>query len=188
MRKDQFFAGVIGPIIAYLGILSAIYVQRSWWRLTENAISDLGKIGLQYNWLLNVPLVITAALLIYYGIGLLSHLTTKIERIGGVIFILGIVFLALIGIFPEGMSPHYYVSWAFFITTSIGMLITGIGIGLARNKTILHLTVGIFVVGWILGIISMKTFKGVAIPEFIGAISFTLWHYIVLLKIVKSLT
>ncbi|WP_367884320.1 hypothetical protein [Thermococcus sp. JCM 11816] len=46
MKRSQLWAGLIAPLVAYSGILTAIYVNRSWWRLTDNAISDLGKLGL----------------------------------------------------------------------------------------------------------------------------------------------
>ncbi|ASJ00317.1 DUF998 domain-containing protein [Thermococcus gorgonarius] len=183
MRRSQFWAGLIAPLIAYSGILTAIYVNRSWWRLTDNAISDLGKVGLQHNWLLNVPLVLTAVLAIYYAAGLLEKARNKVEKVGIWVLVAGFVFLALIGIFPEGTSPHYYVSWGFFLTAGFGLLIAGVGMGIAGDRKILYFTVALFVLAWILAIWAMRTFKGVAIPEFIGAIAITVWHYAILLKV-----
>ncbi len=116
MKRSQLLVGLIAPLVAYSGILTAIYVNRSWWKLTDNAISDLGKIGLPpHNWLLNVPLVITAVLAIYYALGLLDMAGNSIEKAGIWVLIAGFVFLALIGLFPEGtLPPHYYVSWGLF--------------------------------------------------------------------------
>ncbi|BAD84931.1 hypothetical membrane protein, conserved, DUF998 family [Thermococcus kodakarensis KOD1] len=183
MKRSQLWAGLIAPLVAYSGILTAIYVNRSWWRLTDNAISDLGKLGLPHNWLLNVPLVITAVLAIYYALGVLDMARNSVEKAGIWVLIAGFVFLALIGIFPEGTSPHYYVSWGFFLTAGFGLLIAGIGMGLSGDRKMLYFTVVLFVLAWILAIWAMRTFKGVAIPEFIGALAVTIWHYAVLSKI-----
>ncbi|ASJ02376.1 hypothetical protein A3L09_03470 [Thermococcus profundus] len=182
MRKSQLQAGLVAPLVAYSGILTAIYVNRSWWKLTDNAISDLGKVGLSNKWLLNVPLVVTAALAIYYAAGLLETARNSIEKAGTGMLIAGFAFLALIGIFPEGTSPHYYVSWCFFLTAGFGFLIAGVGMGLAGERGMLYFTVALFVLAWILSVWAMRTFRGVAIPEFVGALTITVWHYVVLLK------
>ena len=42
-------------------------------------------------------------------------------------------------------------------------------------------TISLFLIGWILAIIALRTFKGVAIPELIGAVSFSTWVYGILL-------
>jgi len=183
MKRSHLRTGLIAPLVAYSGILTAIYVNRAWWRLTDNAISDLGKVGLPHNWLLNVPLVITAALGIYYASGLLGMARNGVESAGIWTLTAGFVFLALIGLFPEGTSPHYYVSWGFFLTAGFGLLIAGVGIGLAGDREMLHFTVVLFVLAWILALWAMRTFRGVAIPEFIGALTITLWHYAVLLRV-----
>ena len=183
MRQSQIWAGLIAPLIAYSGILTAIYVNRSWWRLTDNAISDLGKVGLQYNWLLNIPLILTAVLTIYYAVGMLGRARNKVEKAGILAMIAGFVFLALIGIFPEGTSPHYYVSWGFFLTTGVGLLMVGVGMGIEGDRKILYFTVTLFILAWILAIWAMRTFKGVAIPEFIGAIAMTIWYCAVFSRI-----
>ncbi|NJF24445.1 DUF998 domain-containing protein [Thermococcus sp. Bubb.Bath] len=183
MKKSQLWAGLIAPLVAYSGILTAIYVNHSWWRLTDNAISDLGKLGLPHNWLLNVPLVITALLAVYYALGLPSMVRNSIEKAGIWILMAGFVFLGLIGIFPEGTSPHYYVSWGFFLTAGFGFLIAGIGMGLSGDRGMLYFTVILFALAWILALWAMRTFKGVAIPEFIGALTITVWHYSVVWKL-----
>jgi hypothetical membrane protein len=186
MKRSQLWAGLVAPIVAYSGILTAIYVNRSWWKLTDNAISDLGKLGLPHNWLLNVPLVVTAVLGAYYALGLLEEVRNSVEKAGIWVFVIGLVFLALIGIFPEGTSPHYYVSWGFFLTAGFGLLIAGVGIGLSRNREVLYFTVALFIIAWALAFWAMRTFKGVAIPEFIGALAVTVWHYVLLFKVKRG--
>lgn len=102
------------------------------------------------------------------------------------IFILGLVFLAGIGIFPEGTSPHYYVSWGFFITASLGIMVAGVGLYLGGEKQLGIITAIIFVLSWVLGLWAMEVFKGVAVSEFIGIFGILTWHYMVLAKILKK--
>lgn len=180
MRKSQRLAGLCAPPVGLGGVFIAMATHRSWWSLTDNAISDLGRVGLPYNGVMNLSLIAAAILGIYYAIGLFSELGNTVEKVGVGIFILGLVFLALIGIFPEGTSPHYYVSWGFFVTGSVGLLITGLGFWLEGERDLGAFTAGIFVVGWILAVWAFRSFEGVAIAEFIGVFAIVIWHYAVL--------
>ena len=86
----------------------------------------------------------------------------------------------MIGLFPEGTSPHYYVSWAFFILASSGFLVAGIGMGFKGEKKMALFTASLFLTGWILAIWAKRKFEGVAPAEFIGIFGILLWHYVVL--------
>ncbi len=186
MRRSQLYAGFLAPIVAFCGIGVAVYVNRSWWRLTDNAISDLGKLGLPHNWVLNGSLIATAVLGIYYATGLLERSRNGVERAGVWIFITGLAFLAAIGLFPEGTSPHYYVSWAFFITAGLGFLIAGIGALSSGDRSFGWFSVALFLTGWALATWAKAHFRGVAAAELIGAVTIALWHYSMLLKVAKS--
>ncbi|WP_324736613.1 DUF998 domain-containing protein [Thermococcus sp. SY098] len=186
MRRSQQLAGLCAPLIGLGGIFTAIVIHRSWWSITNNAISDLGKVGLPYNWVMNVPLIVAAILGIYYALGLFKKAKHPTMKLGIWIFILGLIFLAGIGIFPEGTSLHYYVSWGFFITASFGMLVAGVGLYLGGEKQLGMITAIIFVLSWILGLWAMKVFRGVAVSEFIGIFGIMGWHYMVLAKILKE--
>ena len=182
MRKGQLLAGILAPQIALAGIGTAIFINRSWWRLTDNAISDLGRLGLPNNWVLNVSLIVSALLAIYYAVGLVREVNNTIERTGTGIFILGLIFLALIGLFPEGTGPHYYVSWGFFIFTSIGFLVTGVGMGLSGEKGLAVFSIVLFTVGWTLALWAKNSFPGIAPAEFVGVFGIIIWHYTVMWK------
>ena len=183
MRRDQLYAGVVAPLIGFFGMGTAAYINRSWWSVTDNAISDLGKVGLPYNWVLNVSLVLTALLGVYYTAGLFPLLKNSVEKAGIAVFSLGLVFLALIGLFPEGTSPHYTVSWGFFIFGSIGYLTAGLGIWLEGNRGIGILTVSLFIVEVALAKWAFDAFPGVAIAELVGALAIVVWHYAALFTI-----
>ncbi len=182
MRKSQLLAGIFAPIVALTGIGTAILINRSWWRLTDNAISDLGKLGLPHNWVLNVSLVVSAIMAIYYAVGLVGEVSNTVEKLGVGVLIVGLAFLALIGLFPEGTSPHYYVSWGFFVFSSLGFLITGIGMGLSGEKELAVFSIALFTVGWTLALWAKKSFPGIAPAEFVGVFGVIAWHYTVMWK------
>ncbi len=182
MRKGQLLAGILAPQIALAGIGTAIFINRSWWRLTDNAISDLGRLGLPNNWVLNVSLIVSALLAIYYAVGLIGEANNTVERTGTGIFILGLIFLALIGLFPEGTSPHYYVSWGFFVFSSLGFLVTGVGMGLSGEKGLAVFSIVLFTVGWTLALWAKNNFPGIAPAEFVGVFGIIIWHYTVMWK------
>ncbi len=175
MERSRLAAGVLAPVVAMGGIGVAAYINRSWWHLTENAISDLGKVGLAHNYVLNVSFVVASALMIYSLTGWKTK--GRVERAGLIIFGIGIAFLALIGIFPEGTAPHYYVSWLFFLISSIGLLIAGIGMEISGREGMGVFSIALFVTLWGIAIWAMKSFRGIAPAELTGALGIILWYY-----------
>ncbi|QDA31708.1 DUF998 domain-containing protein [Thermococcus indicus] len=185
MKRSQLWAGILSPPIALGGIGVAILINRSWWRLTDNAISDLGKVGLPYNWVMNVPLFVSAALAIYYASGLFEEFKNPVFNLGIGVFILGLAFLAGIAVFPEGTWPHYHVSWGFFLAGSLGYLIAGVGLWLEGLKKFGAFTGLLFTAEVLLARWAFKTFNGVAIAEFVGIFAMMTWHYALLWGVVR---
>jgi len=177
------YSGIIGPLIAFVGIALAIFVNRDWWSLTNNAISDLGHINREYNYILNISLMLSATVtfpsIIYYAKSALEN--RKFVLLSGLIlFAMAIVGLFLIGVFPEGSSLHGKVSYFFFYGGTFSMLIIGIGLGV--EKCLLgHIIVIIIIVEIILAEYALMVFNGVAISEFIAAISIVSSYYLYLL-------
>jgi hypothetical membrane protein len=89
---------------------------------------------------------------------------------------LGVLSLLLIGVFPEGTPLHLPASLGFFLLSSIGMLLKGIDELRERLKFGMF-TILLFCTGWVLAVIALNSFKGVAIPELIGAIAISIWVY-----------
>ncbi len=190
MRKVYMYVALLIPIIAMGGILLAISLNSSWWSLTDNAISDLGNIKRPYvnhPYVLNTTLMLAGLLTTYFLAALFRDVKGRIARTGVAVFLAGSISLFLIGVFPEeasimGFEPHYYVSWGFFLLSSFGMLIIGIAALLKRETRLFGLiTAIIFVISWILAIEALRTFKGVAIAEFIGTFALFIWLYLALL-------
>ncbi|MFA4663431.1 DUF998 domain-containing protein [Pyrococcus kukulkanii] len=172
----------IGPVISVGGVLLSYLIHRDWWRITENAISDLGKVGLPYNWVMNASLIIGALLLIIFSASMIVKREKLQWKVSFSLYLLGMIFLALVGIFPEGTSPHYEVSWGFFIFTFLAVLATSISLLLEGDKTGV-LGIIIFAIGVPLSLWALHRFEGVAVAETIGVIAFLIWHYTLLKKL-----
>ncbi|ASJ15816.1 hypothetical protein A3L04_01370 [Thermococcus chitonophagus] len=172
----------IGPVISVGGVLLSYLIHRDWWRITKNAISDLGKVGLPYNWVMNVSLIIGALLLMIFSASMIVKSEKLQWKISFGVYLLGMFFLALVGIFPEGTSPHYEVSWGFFIFTFLAVLATSISLLLEGDKTGIFGLV-VFVVGAALSLWALHRFEGVAVAETIGVIAFLVWHYTLLKRL-----
>ncbi len=182
MRYYRYYriAGVLSPITAFMSIGLAI-LTHPWFSFQNNAISDLGRVGLEGNYILNCGFIVSGLLGLLFAYGLVKSQKRRLGKIGGVVFGLGIFSLFLIGTFPEGTAPHFYVSLGFFLLSSFGMLLKGID-ELRENRIFGIFTIALFSLGWLLAIIAIRSFRGVAIAELIGAIAVSIWVYGVLLK------
>ncbi len=189
MNKKQIIAGVVTPLIELLVIILLIQLN-PWWVITKNAISDLGNISnpkVKYPFLLDISIIVTGIAMLYFSVGLI-----RVEKsVGEIIFTIGIVFLILIGLFPEGTRIHWPVSLLFFVLTSMGIFVFGIEKILNKNLRMGITSISLFVLGWLLALISMNMFSGVAIAELIGIILLISWilirvKEIGLLKITKK--
>jgi|Deesub1362B_J571_1020462.scaffolds.fasta_scaffold00027_162 hypothetical membrane protein len=168
-------AGILSPVIAFISILLAVSTH-SWFSFEKNAISDLGRVGLEYNYILNYGLILSGLFGLVFAYGLIKSQKRVLGRLGSFIFAAGIFSLLLIGVFPEGTPPHLSVSLGFFLLSGFGMLLKGID-DLKEKREFGIFTIILFSLGWILAVWALKTFKGVAIAELIGAIAVSIWVY-----------
>ncbi len=169
------YAGILSPLIAFVSIFLAISTHPRF-SFQNNAISDLGRAGLEGNYILNYGLILSGLFGLVFAYKLVKSQERVLGKIGSFIFAAGIFSLFLIGVFPEGTPPHFPVSLGFFLLSSFGMLLKGID-DLREKKEFGIFTIILFSAGWILAILAMKTFKGVAIPELIGGIAISIWIY-----------
>ncbi len=187
--KISGIAGIVTPVVAFACILLAIasYPQFSW---AENALSDLGvKPGVTAP-LFNYGLIASGVLALIFATGLFIFLWRRmLGRIGVFIFILAILALIAIGIFPENISPtHYYVSVAFFMLFPVSMLVlvaAFLVMGKVKMGVFTLLVAIVAAVPWIL-YFSIRFVPGVAIPEVISALSASAWAIVLGYKMVEQ--
>ncbi len=174
--------GIAGPLIAFFGIAVAVWINRDWWSITDNAISDLGRLGLEYNYVLNLSLIISGLITLYSSFYVVRNLKDYISMSGMILFVLSLIGLTLIGIFPEGTSLHGVVSYIFFYGGTFAMLIGGIGLSIQKIR-VGWIIVSIIIVEIVLAEISLGIFRGVAIPELIAALGIVSSYYLILISV-----
>ncbi|RLB01983.1 MAG: hypothetical protein DRG59_13310 [Deltaproteobacteria bacterium] len=158
--------------IIYTFIATAISINE-WFRWTKNALSDLGSPYAQYPWVFNIGLIVGGILGVPFMVSLTIYFKGKITKIGAVLGAISLMFLILIGMFPEGTTLHEPVSYLFFLTMFVAILAMGYGFIFEG-----HTKRGIF--GVILSTFSFFLAMGnqywsIAIKEIIGALGMTIW-------------
>ena len=180
MNTISRIAGFLAPIVAFVAIAIAI-AAHPWFSFTENAISDLGAMSVEDNYILNNGLIIAGILAVIFSYGLYKDQKSALGKLGAIIFIIASISLILIGLFPEDFKIpiHYPASVSFFVLGSFGILI----VGLADERWWFGaFSIALFSIGWILALVCLAIFNGVAIPELIGAGAISLWVYAYLLS------
>ncbi len=165
--------GIAAPFIAYIFIGIAILIN-SWFTWADHALSDLGATGVSYNNVFNFGVMVAGMAGVIFAMGIFRYSEGKAGAAGTLLFLLGMICLILVGIFPMGNSPHYYVSILFFALSIIGMVL----IGIDQLWDIAEPIWGVFilsVVGLTLINVALLYYAvpyelGPAIPEFVATI------------------
>ncbi|MEM3229193.1 MAG: DUF998 domain-containing protein [Fervidicoccaceae archaeon] len=129
------YFGILSFIIAFTGIGISISLN-PWFNVWENALSDLGRIGIENSFIFNYTLIASSIFASIYSVYILKLLPNRIGCIGAGIYLVGTFSLAAIGLFPEGTKPHMFVSLEFFIIMTFSLFI--FGISLMRSGKKLH--------------------------------------------------
>lgn len=132
LKKAFRYFGLLSFIVAFLGITISVYLN-PWFDVTKNALSDLGRVGLETSFIFNSSLFISSILALLYAYHLLSAIPGKLGCIGIGVYVVGIFSLMAISIFPEGTKPHLFVSWEFFTLMIASLLVFGISLAKYRK-------------------------------------------------------
>ncbi len=177
--RSYVITGFIGPIIAFIGIIIAILLNSSWWSLEKNAISDMGRIGLKYWYVLDVCLIIAGIVLTHSAWYVKNHMPNEFGKYSLYLFLASTVLLSLIGAFPEGICVHWGISVSFFITACISLLGAGISMLVSRESGGLWIVITV-ILGFAFSTLTYFMFKGLAVPELTGAVGIVLSYYLLL--------
>ncbi len=167
----------IGPAIGFFGIIVAIILNWGWWSITDNAISDMGRIGVRYWYILDVSFILAGIVSLHSTFFIIRYMKGYIEKYGLYFFMASLVLLTLIGVFPEGTSIHWKVSVLFFLIGTFSMLAVGVGMVINGNSFGFWI-IGITLGGFISAFLSSMIFRGLAIPELLGATGIILSYYL----------
>ncbi len=169
---------ILGGIITYAGIFTAIALSQSWFTWTNNALSDLGvhDAAIVFNTSLFIGGISTGIFGISY---ILKKRGQILPLLAGIdIFLQGIA-LFCIGLFVEetywgSINLHYSFSVMFFVLIPFSMWFTAIDWILkpeTRKLVFIPLILSVITPALWLGI----KWNGVAIPEFITSLTFMIW-------------
>lgn len=190
--KIAGLCGIIAPLAALLFIALAISGSVSWFRWTENALSDLA--GTQATAttaaIFNSGLMICAILSIMFSVGLMQTLQKRaLGFIGTLILLLADISLFAIGIFPETAGRiHTYVSVAFFTFFPISMLFIGSSMAKESSERTMGFATILF---GMFAVVSaappvLADVADVGIHELLAALSGSAWSIILGIKLYKQ--
>jgi len=107
----------------WLVIGAAWLLNRDWFNPLHGAFSDLGSSRASHSYVFNMGLVAVAALLALLARCLYRAAGSKAAAVGAGYLGLAAVFLAQVGLFPEGTVFHNCVALWFFLLADAGLLL-----------------------------------------------------------------
>ncbi len=117
-----------GLVIVPWILFGICYLVNPQWVLTRDALSSFGDPSFsQYPWVYNVGLGVISIIIFIMSLGIISTAENKILVMGGSLWFVAGIFLALIGYFHGGTYPHDFVSTWFFIQAAFAISVIGIG-------------------------------------------------------------
>jgi hypothetical membrane protein len=194
--------GIIGPLIAYIGIAVAI-LMASWFNWFDHALSDLG-----HPWMLggsdgipginnsaplfNASLIIAGLFTLVLTIWLIRYQyfeRSVIGLIAAILLTIAQFFLIAIGVFHEGFgSIHFAVSVGFFVTLLLAGMIYGIRLMQEKSTQIFGILALILAlisaIIWVAYYTIPLPFTGQAIPEIISAVTAFIWVFPLCIRLI----
>lgn len=149
MGKTSKYVCLTGPLAVATGLLTLAVsaLMNPWFNIYRDAFSDMGRVGLPNSWVFNLGLLIASFLSIAYTYCLLISLKHPLSHMAAGVYLIGVIHLMLIALFPEGTKPHWTVSFEFFTIMLFTYLVYAPALWLEgfRGTSIASLT--LFVVG-----------------------------------------
>ncbi|WP_456422787.1 DUF998 domain-containing protein [Thermococcus sp.] len=166
------------PIIFVIGLAFVIH-SNPWFSFTNNALSDMGSLKNPNRWLFNGFLMFFATI---------AMIPSLMAFKNGLSYLmpLALVFLFLVGVFPEELPYHTPSAVLFYVLALADIAIVGAKLGRSNPINYLWSVFSIVVFFTMLYLIKARVFRGLAIPELIGA-SFILAWFVYLGFLLKGL-
>ena len=172
MNERLKYLGVASGLYGWLVILLSISLN-PWFVFTEHAFSDLGGKLSQVSWVFNYGMILNGMLIVAYGIYLISISGNKLMTVGSAFTVISGAFLALIGAYPTGTYPHYFVSVYFFTQTDVAIGTWGLGLIRGGKKDFGMVLLALSIVGPIIA--SLIDWPSTAVVEAYGILIMNIW-------------
>lgn len=177
LEKTPAYVAISLPIVFIIG-LAVVLSRNPWFSFTNNALSDMGNINNPAHAYFNSFLMFFAVLTFVAALGAFRNGLSYLMPLAA-------VFLFLVGLFPENYSPHAPAAVLFYVLALSDIIVVGVKLGRS------DVSLGYF---WsalsgltfflMLYLVNARVFRGLAIPELIGAVTILAWFvYIGLLEL-----
>ena len=168
LQRIASYVAISLPIIFIVGLAVVIHAN-PWFSFTDNALSDMGSLHNPNRWLFNGLLMIFAVIAMVPSLVAFKHGLSYMMP-------LALVFLFLVGVFPEELPYHRPSAILFYVLALADIALVGIKLarrGVSAGYIWSILAVLTFVL--VAYLMSARIFKGIAIPELIGAATILAW-------------
>jgi len=164
--------GVVSGISGWLVILASI-LRNPWFVFTEHAFSDLGGPMAIDAWLFSNGMILTGLTIILYGVYLVRVSFNKLTTVGAAFLLITGGFLTLIGVFPSGTEPHFFISVGFFTMSDLSILAWGGGLLGGEKDVFGKIYVGLGILGPVMT--SIIPWPSTAVVEAFGILIMNVW-------------
>ncbi len=175
--KISSYAAIAMPVLFIIALWVALS-HNPWFSLRENALSDMGSLHNPARVYFNASIIIMGAFGLIASLGAfksgLSYLMPA-----------AMVSLILVGLFPEETPYHTPAAVAFYVLALGDVFIVGLRLGFAGvSSGFVWSSLSVLTFIAVVYLIRAKVFRGLAIPELIGAAVVLAWFvYIGLLML-----
>ncbi len=175
-RSNRQWARLTGPAAATIAIgsiLLATVLSRTFsWR--TSALSDLGTAG-PTAWLFNGSLVLAGLLALPYAWALWTGAADQLGHLRAGTFLVAILGMAGIGLFPAGRPAHLPLALVFFVFASLTLLVDGVARFRLKTGKVALLAGLVSPSIWPIWGLWTAPGGGIAVPEFVAAVLFAGW-------------
>ncbi len=156
------------PLIFLVG-LAVVLSRNPWFSFTNNALSDMGNVNNPAHAYFNSFLMFFAVLTFVAAAGAFKNGLSYLMPLAA-------VFLFLVGVFPENYSPHAPSAVLFYILALSDIIVVGVKLG-RSGVSLGYLWSALSGLTFLLMLylVNASIFRGLAIPELVGAVTILAW-------------
>ncbi|MDZ7745619.1 MAG: DUF998 domain-containing protein [Halobacteriales archaeon] len=170
--------GVTGVAISFVAILAAV-ASATWFSWAGNALSDLGVSAGVARPIFNYGLIATGVIALGFAPALWRTAETLPHRIAVVPFVIAMLGVAGVGLFPSDQPLHAPAAITAYLAFMMTPTVYGVGdlLAGARQRGVATIASAAIHLGfWILWVTQLQsTLPGLAVPEFVGSTLFNAW-------------
>jgi hypothetical membrane protein len=162
------YVAVSLPLVFALG-MAVVLAHNPWFSIQNNALSDMGSLKNPTRWYFNGFLMLFS---------LLAFLPAYTAFKSGLSYLMpvALLFLFLVGVFPEELPLHAPSAVIFYVLSFSDVAIIGVKLGRGGlGIGYLWSALSVLTFASVLLLIRLGTFRGLAVPELVGAFFLLSW-------------